>query len=521
MAARQDGVGNGRDSVLLVATLTSEPTSAELSSLSTQADVLEVRADLVGDLEPDRLRRDFSGELLYTLRSEPEGDVGDASKSGERHARLAAAAAGFDLVDLEAARDLEPAVLESVPPAQRLISWHGPPTELGELRSRFDSMQTERARYYKLVPAAERPVHGLVPLALLASLGRDDVLAFSTGPSGFWTRLLAPRLGAPVVFGSAGEQPAAPAQPSIGRLRRDYGLPLLGPVEAVFGLVGNPALSSLSPRLHNASYAELGIPSLYLPFEVEAFGDFWLDVVERGSLGVLGFGLAGLSVTAPFKEIALAVAGAGSPLADRLGSANSLVRRGQVWEAESTDGEGVLGPLAEREISVEGREAAVVGSGGAGAAAAQALDSLGARVTLVNRSVARGRRTAHGLGIGFSSLADFDPSVFELLVNATPLGREDGGELPFDIDSIREDAVVVDLAYCADRRTHLVEELAGRGVTVVDGREVLLHQAVRQFQVMTGQELPVGLGRRVLGLEGGPVAGFEEGPAASLDGDPA
>ncbi len=491
------------DRALLFATLTAEPTAAELEALSGAADVLEVRADLVGELDPGELRRAFSGQLLYTLRSEVEG--GAAGQGPDRQQRLERAAAGFDLVDLEADRDLEPAVLAAVPAAKRVISWHGAAAGLAELRARFDRMRIERARFYKLVPAVERPAQGLAPLAFLAALGRDDVIAFASGAAGFWTRILAPRLGAPVVFGSAGPDPAAPAQPSIAQLRNDYGLPRLGPVEALFGLVGNPALHSLSPRLHNAAYRELEIPALYLPFEVGIFGDFWLDVVERGSLAVLGFELVGLSVTAPFKEIALAVAGAGSPLADRLGSANTLVRRGNVWEAESTDGSGVLEPLVERGTPVRGLRAAVIGSGGAGTAAAQALDSAGAAVTLANRGVARGTRTAYGLGVEFLLLERLDPAGYDILVNATPLGREDGGELPFDAGRVAAAAVVVDLAYRVDRRTHLAEALGARGIDVVDGREVLLHQAVRQFRLMTGHELPFELGRGVLGIAGDAV----------------
>ena len=137
-------------------------------------------------------------------------------------------------------------------------------------------------------------------------------------------------MGAPWVYGSAGEGPAAPGQPSIAALRRDYGLPALGPVERLYGVVGRPVGHSLSPRLHNGGYRELGVPALYLAFEPESFGDFWLEVVEGGLFDDLGMPLSGLSITAPFKQAALAVAGAASPLAERIGAVNTLVRQGGV-----------------------------------------------------------------------------------------------------------------------------------------------------------------------------------------------
>ena len=94
-------------------------------------------------------------------------------------------------------------------------------------------------------------------------------------------------------------------------------------------------------------------------------------------------------MTAPDKLIAIAVAGATSPVSERIGSANTLVRRQGVWEADSTDPEGVLGPLRRREIVVRGRRAAVLGAGGAGRVAAWALSEAGAEVTLFNRSAGR------------------------------------------------------------------------------------------------------------------------------------
>ena len=345
------------------------------------------------------------------------------------------------------------------------------------------------ARLYKLIPEAVKTGDGLLPLAFAKGLERDDVISFASGAAGGWTRLLSPRLGAPVVYGSAGPEPAAPGQLSIERLCFDYGLPDLPVVRELYGIVGNPVRHSLSPRLYNRMFRERGMAAAYLPFSVDTFGDFWLDVVESGSLEVLGFSLKGLSITAPFKEIALAVSGATSPLAERIGSANTLTNRRGVWEAESTDPEGVLGPLRTRGLELAGRRVAVVGAGGAGRAAAFALARGGARVTLVNRSTERGRRVALELGLEFQPFEEFDPADYELLVNATPLGRGDGDELPFDPSRLRADSVVVDLAYVPEASTALVVAVRAAGAVAIDGREVLFAQAIPQSLTMTGEEL--------------------------------
>lgn len=485
---------------VLVATLTEQPSAEDLASLSGKADILEVRADLVGRMDPAWLRAHFAGELLYTLRSRAEGGRSEASLE-KRHQRLIEAGRHFDLVDLEVERDLDPDVLAALPPARRVISWHGAPGTLGDLQSVFARQSAEAARYYKLVPEARQPGQELAPLALLHSLGREDVIAFATGAIATWTRLIAPRLGAPVIFAAASDRLAAPGQLGLHQLIGDYGLPEMPGTTRLYGIVGTEVTHSLSPRLHNHAYRRLGIEGLYVPFSIEAFGDYWLEVVESGSLGELGLELAGLSVTSPFKRVAVAVAGAVSPLAEWTGSANTLFRREGIWQADSTDGVGVSRPIRARGVDLTGRSVAIVGAGGAGRAAAAALSVEGAVVTMVNRGSQRGRKAAADLRLPFCLLDDFDPAPFDCLVNATPLGRQADDELPFDPGKLSRNALVVDLVYRRTGPTNLVAAVRASGREVIDGREVLLYQAIPQFHLMTGREMPEAESRRLLGLD--------------------
>jgi 3-dehydroquinate dehydratase/shikimate dehydrogenase len=482
----------------LVATLTATPPVDGFEDELVDVAWLEVRADLVGDLPPVALHARFAGKLLYTLRSRSEGGAWEGSAE-RRKRRLLDAAERFDLIDLEAARDLTPDLLKAIPPGKRVISWHGPATNLGGLQAVFEKMSAVDALLYKMVPTATQSGEEIPPLLLLDSLKRRDVAAFAAGPVGAWTRLVAPRLGAPVIYGALGEIPGAPGQISLRRLREDFGLPALPPVQKLFGVVGNPVLHSLSPRLHNTAYRELGLPFLYLPFHVESFGDFWLEVIEGGALEQIGMPLRGLSVTTPYKEAALAVAAAPSPRAELIGAANTLVNPQEVWEAESTDPEGVVLPLQARGIDLATRRAAVVGVGGAGRAAAEGLAVAGAQVTLVNRNPENGERAAGLLKLPFIPLAEFEPSAFDLIVHATALGRSEDDPLPFSVDRLRPGTVVVDLVY-KNEPTPLLHAAAARGLIVVDGREVLVHQALGQFRWMTGREMPLATALRIVGL---------------------
>ena len=127
-------------------------------------------------------------------------------------------------------------------------------------------------------------------------------------------------------------------------------------------------------------------------------------------------------------------------------------------------------------------------------------------MVLANRGPERGMAAARSLALPFVPLAElFDPvaagdAAFEVYVHATPLGRRSADELPLPIARLAPGTVVVELVY-GEGPTPLVAEARRRGLPAIDGREVLMYQAIPQFRAMTGQDLPVALARHVLGLE--------------------
>jgi len=487
--------------VAIIASLTALPTPERLQTLAGLCEILEVRADLIGDVEAGRLREHFPGRLLYTLRGTAEGGSFDGGPEA-RAARILEGAEGYDLVDFER-QDVAGGVVESIAPGRRLLSWHGRPESVEELATVAGELLATDACWYKLVTATDRSGPDRWPLALLHDLGRGDVIAFAGGEIGSWTRLLSLLLGAPAVFAAAGPRPAAAGQLAVETLHRDYQWPLADDVRWLLGVVGMPVAESLSPYLFNRALRRLGIPALYVPFQVQNFGEFWLEVVEEGGFPDAGCVLRGLSVTAPNKRLAMAIAGATSPLAEQIRSANTLVCHDGVWEADTTDPEGVLGPLRRRNIGLRGRPTAVLGAGGAGRAAAFALAHAGAEVRVFNRSAERGARVAKELDLPFSPWAELDPAGYSLVVHATPLGRSAEDPLPCAVDTLPADAVGLDLAYLRDRPTPWVEALRSAGRVAIDGREALLHQAIPQFAAMTGREMPSDLVAEQLAEWGG------------------
>lgn len=482
----------------LIGTLSTppSPSGAELTNLSPAVNWLEVRADLVGDVDPDWLRSHFKGRLLYSLRSREAG--GDSPDSlPERQRRLAAAALNYDRVELEADRDLSPALLNEIPSEQRLISWHGLAGDLSELRERFARMATVPAGLYKLVSDCERISDEFAPLLLLKELGRSDTIAYSVGPMGFWSRVVGLRLGSPAIYGPVPGSQTLPSEPTITKLIDDYGLPDVWPLKEIFAIIGSPIFHSLSPRLHNAGYRATNYPGLFLPLLVDSFEEFWEQVARSRAFDSLGFAFNGMTVASPHKEVALVTANNVSQMAQRAESANILVRNNGWWQADTTDPEVIYMASRERSVEVNRKRAAVIGCGGAGRAIAAALVQSGAGVTLVNRGEERGNHAAELLSLPYLPLPEFDAEGFDIVVNATPVGR-DTDEVPFDLDRLNTDAVVIDLVY-GSRPTPLVGGTLAREQTVIDGRDVLLTQVLRQFRLMTGQEMSPSIALQTLG----------------------
>ena len=479
----------------IIATLHAPP-ACHTGGPGGNGDWIEWRADLLGDAAPAGLT-ERGGKTLYALRSKLEGGEGPTERD-TRSARLLAASKRFDYIELEGERDLDHATLAAIPPHRRVISWHGQTTEARALCQLLASFRRAEAHLYRFVTTSEEVAAALAPIQFLAATRRRDVIAYAESANATWTRPLAARYGAPVVFGTVANG-QGPSPTDLSALVRDYGLPDLHRVTELCAIVGKPVNGSLSPQLHNAAYRAQGASRLFVRFPVESFGVFWHGVVEMALFEAIGIRIHGVIVASPHKESALVVASEISPFSRKTKSTNVMFRRGSEWCADTTDADGVLMNLEAAGIACAKRRVAVIGCGGSGRPIAAALQRAGADVTLVNRSAVRGVWASKLFGLPFVPLAQFTAAEYDMIINATPVGRE-GEELPIDVTSMPRRSVVVDLVFVAPA-TPLSNVARRCGHTVIDGRDILLVQAARQYKLMTGEQMPRMLACDLLGAD--------------------
>ena len=266
-------------------------------------------------------------------------------------------------------------------------------------------------------------------------------------------------------------------------------------------VLGDPVRHSLSPAMHNAALAQLGLDWVYLALPVAAHHLHGL-VQSLAAIDAVG-----ANVTLPHKQAAAQLADALTPLAQRLGAVNTLVRRPEGgWLGANTDVEGFLAPLGPAG-AWRGRRALVLGCGGSARAVLAGLAQLElAQVQVAGRDPERlaafcggCRPWADPLPLAWEAVPQAIAQA-ELVVNTTPIGMSSAADphaanrsplTPAAAAALPAGATVYDLIY-TPRPTALLRQAAAQGCTTLDGLEMLVQQGAASLRLWSGlAEVPV------------------------------
>lgn len=263
------------------------------------------------------------------------------------------------------------------------------------------------------------------------------------------------------------------------------------------GLIGWPVEHSLSPAMHNAAFAALGLNWHYslLPTPPGAVKATLTRLKKRGYRGV--------NVTVPHKQAVMSYLDEIADSARAIGAVNTIVIQEGRLIGYNTDADGFLAALQEAGFEPAGRRALVLGAGGAARAVVYALARAGCSVAIYNRTVRRAAQLAHHMQNQnlrspvtwvpiTATLADLELSGFDLLVNATSVGmwpQSDASPWP-DWLPMPSHWTVYDLVY-NPLETRLLAQARAAGARAVGGLGMLIHQGALAFKMWTGVTAPI------------------------------
>lgn len=265
------------------------------------------------------------------------------------------------------------------------------------------------------------------------------------------------------------------------------------------GIIGDPVEHSMSPAMHNAAFARMGLDFCYVPFRVKP------EDLPQAVAGMKALNIRGLNVTIPHKVAIIPLLDELDPLAEKIGAVNTVVNENGVLQGFNTDAIGFLEALIQKGVEPKGKKVVVLGAGGAARAVSFMLAERRAHLIILNRRLeldwaeALAGQLAQTFGQGVEALELTGENLARaleeayILVNATSVGMSPNiDETPVTSDLLRPSLVVFDVVY-NPVKTKLLGQAEQIGAQTISGLEMLVWQGALAFELWTGAKAPVEL----------------------------
>lgn len=438
------------------------------------ADLVELRLDTVADPDVATALEGRRTPVVVTCRAAWEGGEFRGAEEERRRLLVEALECGADYVDVEFKAEFAGAIA-TLGRERTIISSHDFERVPADIIERARAMRATGAGVIKIAARTDR----LTEVVTLLELSKDPAVAdgrsivIGMGPTGLVTRVLATRLGSAWTYAGSVRDVG---QITAESLLHDFRFRSISAKTALYGLTGSPIGHSVSPAMHNAAIAAARVNAVYLPLPATDADDFMRFAQA--------FDLQGASVTIPFKVDLFKKLDAVDEMASAIGAINTIRQIDGQWLGKNTDVDGFLRPLLDRRVPLAGLRAALLGAGGAARGAAIALASQGAMVSIHARDRHRASVVASEIGV---SLGSFPPpeGCWDLLVNCTPVGMHPDVDATPIARELLTGSRVYDLIY-NPMETRLLAEAAAAGCDTIGGLDMLVGQAIEQFEWWTG-----------------------------------
>jgi 3-dehydroquinate dehydratase / shikimate dehydrogenase len=437
--------------------------------------------------------------LVATCRRVRSGGKFRGAVAKEVEILCKAALQGCQLVDieLESATQLKPKDWEKLrrSNANVILSFHDF-RGTKNLEKIYEKMAQYPADFIKIVTTAKELNDNVVMMKFLASKSDErPIIGVCMGEQGLISRLLSVRAGSVFTFGAAmaGEE-TAPGQIAARTLRETFRIEQVDAATRVYGVAGDPIAHSLSPAMMNTAFRRENLNAVYLALHAKTLADLMRCVRD--------IPIHGMSITMPYKESIIKYLDKTDAITEKIGACNTVIRSqdGNLY-GFNTDVAGIIRPI-EHRMAIKGSRFLVIGAGGAARAAVFGLKERGGDVYIINRTAAAGQklaRQAHAKSIQRANLAKLiakQKLSFDCIINATPVGMDgdgNGKKLPEEKPLLTEKELatryVFDMVY-SPAETRFTKMARAKGIHVIPGVEMFVHQGARQFEIWTGKPAP-------------------------------
>lgn len=273
----------------------------------------------------------------------------------------------------------------------------------------------------------------------------------------------------------------------------------------LLGVIGYPIEHTLSPLMHNAAIAQLGVDYVYLPFPISP------ENLEKAVAGFAAIGLEGFSITIPHKQAILPLLSEVTDIAQAIGAVNTVWRTDGGWHGTNTDVAGFLAPLKALERDWSQTSVVILGNGGAARAVVAGCQQLGcAEIHVIGRDAQKledflkswmNSPLAVNLKVHtWNNLPELLPNA-SLLVNSTPVGMAPNVARsplsPAELDCLSPNLIAYDLIYTPSP-TLFLQQAKAQGAIAIDGLEMLVQQGAAALKIWLKQDVPVDVMRQAL-----------------------
>ncbi len=477
------------------------------------AQAIELRLDYLPaesySQTPSLVQAVLKEELIAIATCRANWEGGHFSGNEQERVKLLkmAADAGCQYIDIECkALENDSTIFQPLFKLAKIIvsyhDFHNKPNSLAEICQRIKRHEPD------IVKIAYMPTSMndcFEAFELMRELGPKGII-LAMGQVGLPSRILAKKFESFLTFASleSGKE-SAPGQITIQEIKKIYRWDAINPQTKVYGVIGDPVGHSMSPHIHNGCFGDIKFNGVYLLFQVagnwDTFSAFFDGINERPWLDFCGF-----SITIPHKEHALQYveesSGTLETLAKRIGAVNTLILNNEKISGFNTDYGGALDAVIKTlNIShdeLKGLSVAIIGAGGVARALIAGFVDCQCRVTIYNRTVEKAQILADEFNCQAKSLEQANELSADILVNCTSVGMSPNIDaMPVVSNCIKSNMVVFDTIY-NPLETKLLKDAIGKQCQCVDGAEMFVYQAARQFKLNTEKDANLALMRDIV-----------------------